>query len=135
VLPGNTPGRSGSYDNLSLDELNAGGVTAASYGAEAGVLRRWQSPEGATVTMAIYLFADRSSAERARGRALAATAAGGDRRDAASFALVAPPEGGTTWAAARSISRFLVTLDAGGLTEDTVVALVEATSDASAAVH
>jgi hypothetical protein len=136
VIPGNTDGRFGNYDNLSLDELNAGGVTAASYGAEAGVLRRWQSPDGPTLTVAIYLFADRGSAESARGRALAsATAAGGERRDAASFALVAPPDGVAAWTAARSISRFLVTFDADGVTEDAVEALLAAASEASAAVH
>jgi hypothetical protein len=129
LVPGNTDG---SYDNRSFDELNRPGPSTASYGAEAGVVRTWRSEDDRSLVVAIYMFADRGSADRALVRALAA---GGERRDSGDFALLAPAEGQSAWRAARAISRFLVSVEADGVPEDQVEALVAAVSTASAAVH
>jgi hypothetical protein len=133
AVPGNTEG---TYDNLSLDELNADGVTSPSYGAEAGVQRRWEAPEGRALEVAIYLFADRGTAESARGQALAsATGAGATRRELDGFALLTPPEGSSPSVAARTLGRFLITFEATGMADGAVRGLLEATAASSAAVH
>jgi hypothetical protein len=137
LVPGNTDGNGDSYDNLTLDELDAGGPAMPTYGAGAGVVRQWVSTDDRTVLVAIHLFPDRGTAARARDKALAvATAEGGAAREVAGFSTVGPIGETADWAAARSIGRFLVTYQAlGGIDEATAIALLEATSEASAAVH
>lgn len=129
-------GNAGTYDNRSFDELNAEGPLSASYGAEAGVVRRWTGPEGRSLEVAVYLFADGGTAEAARGRALAAAAAaGGTRSEQFDFALLGRVDGSSPWVAARSIRRFLITFEAVAVDEADVLDLLELTSETAAAVH
>jgi hypothetical protein len=136
LLSGNTDGNGDSYDNLSLDELGAGGPTMPTYGAGAGVVRQWASADGRAVTVGIYLFPDRGTAARARDKVLdLATAEGAASRELADFAVSVVETQITEWIAVLSIGRFVVTFQTIAVEASDASALLEAASEASAAVH
>lgn len=136
LTAGNT---GGAYDNLSFEDLDAGGPNSATFGAEAGVVQRWSSADGRMLTIGIYLLEDREAAEEAQTRALAvaqgADGAASDVRER--FTVVdITTDRGTDEVATRVLSRFLVTFEAlEGFDEATAGALLQVVARASAAVH
>lgn len=134
LQPGNT---GGAYDNLTFEELDAGGQFSHSYGADAGVRQHWTASGGRDLTIAIYLFADREGASIAEGNALRSPLeAAGQETTQHRFRLVATPGAAPLRVATRVLSRFLITFElAGPVDEATAAELLGAVADASAAVH
>lgn len=133
LTPGNT---GGAYDNLSFEELDAGGPTSASYAADAGVRQVWTASNGREMVVSIYLFEDRTMAETAETVALQdLLGTGGQEREVQDFRSV-DSTGSTPYRiAARVLSRFLVTFELAGFDAPTADELLAVVSDASAAVH
>jgi hypothetical protein len=139
AAPGNSD--DGAYDNRSREELDRGGPSAPTYGAQAGVVRSWTAPDGRTLATGIFLFEDRPSAMAAYERYLtAATRSGGvGANPVDGFTVITAPDGGHA-AADRAVGRFLLTLEltqpAGMPTSDAELrALVRANAAVASAVH
>ena len=136
LTPGNT---GGDYDNLSFEEMDAGGPTSATFGADAGVVQRWTAPDGRQLTIGIYLLDDLDAADEAETRALAVArgADGATSTERHRFTVVSvTTDRGVDQVATRVLTRFLVTFEAlEGFDEVTASDLLAVVADASAAVH